>query len=101
MHVNQLAGRPGNDVMLVGSYRLDRWKFTWEAHHIGSNYLDRANMREVGVRNLHNAVLQLFFAVPGLTLSLEGRNLTDNRLADISGFPLPGRSFYATLNLKR
>jgi outer membrane cobalamin receptor len=98
---NQLAGRPADDVMLAGSYRFDRWAFIWDTHHIGSNYLDRANMREVGARNVHNAVVQFFFPVPGLKLSFEGRNLTDNRLSDISGFPLPGRSFYTTLGFKR
>jgi iron complex outermembrane receptor protein len=98
---NQLAARPANDVMLTGSYRFDRWGITWEAHHIGSNYLDRANMREVDARYLHNAVFQFFFPVPGLTFSVEARNLTDNSLSDISGFPLPGRSFYATIGLKR
>jgi iron complex outermembrane receptor protein len=98
---NQLAGRPQDDVLLVGAYRFDRWKVTWETHYIGSNYLDRANMREVGARGLHNLVLQAFLRVPGMTLSLEGRNLTDDRAADVSGFPLPGRSFYATLGLKR
>jgi iron complex outermembrane receptor protein len=100
-HGNQLAGRPRDDVLLVGAYRFDRWKVTWETHYIGSNYLDRANMREVGERGLHNLALQVFFRARAATLSLEARNLADDHAADISGFPLPGRSFYATLGVGR
>jgi iron complex outermembrane receptor protein len=93
---NQLPGRPRNDVMLVATYRSDRWKLTWEGHYIGANYLDRANMKDVPARNLHNVILQLVMPVRGLALIFEARNLTDDRVSDVSGFPLPGRSFYAT-----
>jgi outer membrane receptor protein involved in Fe transport len=32
-----------------------------------------------------------------LTLTLEVRNVTDETLLDVEGYPLPGRTFYATL----
>jgi iron complex outermembrane receptor protein len=97
---NLLPGRPTDDVMLVVAYRADRWKLTWEGHHIGANYLDRANLTDVPVRNLQNVILELFTPVRGLSLAIEGRNITDDRASDVSGFPLPGRSFYTTLSFK-
>jgi iron complex outermembrane receptor protein len=97
---NQLAARPGHDALLVVSYRADRWKLSWEGHHIGANYLDPANMQDIPARNLHNVVLQWFTPLPGFSVTAEARNVTDDRAADVSGFPLPGRSFYTTLSYK-
>jgi iron complex outermembrane receptor protein len=98
---NQLAGRPRDDASLAASYRSQWWKATWEAHLIGPNFLDLANMHEVPARNIHNAIVQAFTPVPGLSLSIEVRNVTNDRVRDVSGFPLPGRSLFTTLSYKR
>jgi outer membrane cobalamin receptor len=97
---NQLAGRPRDDAALSASYRARWWKAAWEAHYIGANFLDRANMQEVPARGIHNVVVQIFTPLPGLSYSAEVRNLTDDRVRDVSGFPLPGRSFYASFSYK-
>jgi iron complex outermembrane receptor protein len=97
---NQLASRPEHDALLVVSYRADRWRLSWEGHRIGANFLDPANMMEIPARDLHNVVLQWFTPLPGFTVTAEARNLTDDRAYDVSGFPLPGRSFYTTLSYK-
>jgi iron complex outermembrane receptor protein len=98
---NQLASRPRDDASLAASYRRRWWKATWEAHYIAANFLDLANMRGVPARNIHNAIVQVFTPLPGLSLSLEVRNLTNNRVRDVSGYPLPGRSLFTTVSYKR
>ncbi len=63
-------------------------EFSRESRH----FLDRANLRAVPVRALYN----LGGTVPlveGIFLSWELRNLTDNQVADLWGYPLPGRSY--------
>ena len=98
---NRLAGQPLHDAMAVASYRTRRWKLSWEAHYIGANFLRRANLDEVAARNLHSAIVQLFMPLPGLSFTVEARNITDERASDVSGYPLPGRSFYTTLSYRR
>jgi iron complex outermembrane receptor protein len=97
---NELAGRPRDDAALAASYRARWWGATWEAHYISANFLDRANMQEIPARGIHNAIAQAFTPVPGLSFSVEVRNVADNRVHDVSGFPLPGRSIYTTLSYK-
>jgi iron complex outermembrane receptor protein len=68
------------------------YELTRETHH----FLDRANLRPVPARILHslNTALELW---PGLVLSLEIDNLAGNQVADLWGYPLPGRSFFGSL----
>ena len=96
---NRLAGRPVHQAS--GRIEMTRtsWKAGYELHYIGSNYLDQANMTLVPARTIHNALLELSSA--GFSVSLEGRNLGDDRISDVNGFPLPGRSFYATVSYTR
>ena len=56
------------------------------------HFLDRANLRAVPVRAVFNLGGRLPLAA-GLSLSWELRNLTDDQVADLWGYPLPGR-FY-------
>ena len=90
----------GNDLPNAPRHRLDSrvtldlygteiyGEFSRESRH----FLDRANLRAVPVR----ALFTLGGTVPlagDLVLSWELRNLTDNRVADLWGYPLPGRSY--------
>ena len=96
---NRLAGRPVHQ----GSGRIELLRSSWtagyELHYIGANYLDQANMLEVPARAIHNLALEL--SSGGISLSFEGRNLGDDRISDVNGFPLPGRSFYTTVSYTR
>lgn len=63
-------------------------EFSRESRH----FLDRANLRPVPMRALYH----LGGSVPlvaGIFLSWDLRNLTDNQVADLWGYPLPGRSY--------
>jgi hypothetical protein len=74
---------------------------TYELHIIGSNYLDQANMKRVPAREIHNISLTVRPIGDGLAFTFEGYNLGDSRISDVSGFPLPGRSFFTTLRVTR
>ena len=97
---NDLPTRPRHDLNAAVSWVEEWWRLTYELHYIGANYLDRANMREVDARDLHNVIFKLETPVNGLSFSLEVRNVTDNQTSDVSGYPLPGRTAYSTVSYK-
>ncbi|MEE2659568.1 MAG: TonB-dependent receptor [Candidatus Latescibacterota bacterium] len=69
-----------------------RYELSAESRH----FLDRANLRPAPRRRVHTASLAaaLFGSV---RLRVEARNLTGNQMADLWGYPLPGRSLFHSL----
>jgi iron complex outermembrane receptor protein len=65
---------------------------------IGENYLNRANRERVPRRALAGASLSAERS--GVRVVLEGRNLGDQRAADVGGFPLPGRSLFLSCQVR-
>jgi iron complex outermembrane receptor protein len=96
-HGKRLPQRPAQE----GNLRLDWSHRAWGAgaslDWLGDDYLDRYNRYRVDARRLLGATLRAPFVRPTVALTLEGKNLTDDRVSDIAGFPLPGRSFYVAL----
>ena len=72
----------------------------YEVSRDSKHYLDRANLRSVPERTLHGVGVRVEFTA-GTRLALEIRNLTDNQTADLWGFPLPGRSFFVSIQADR
>lgn len=70
----------------------------YEFDVLGDNFLDRWNSVPVPRRELH--AVDLKFAWRALALHTGVRNLTDERVADVAKFPLPGRSFFATSSVR-
>lgn len=97
---NQLPGRPRDDLYLRVSYREFDLQPFYELNFIAANYLRRANRPEdrVDARALHSLGLAWTMPWTPLTATFEVRNLTDNQTEDVSGFPLPGRTFLGTLH---
>ena len=86
---HRLNGRVGLDLPLGTVH----YEFSRESRH----FLDRANLRTVPVRTLHHVGGR----VPlrgGIALSWALRNLRDNRVADLWGYPLPGRSYALSIH---
>ncbi|HUK62738.1 MAG TPA: TonB-dependent receptor, partial [Dongiaceae bacterium] len=87
-----------------GSLRCDWSHRAWGAgaslDWLGDDYLDRYNRYRVEARRLLGATLRAPLVRPALALTLEGKNLTDDRASDVAGFPLPGRSFYVALETR-
>ncbi|MDZ7860584.1 MAG: TonB-dependent receptor [Candidatus Krumholzibacteriota bacterium] len=100
---NELASTPAHEASFTVTLSARRCNLAWKLHYIGSNYLDRANMDRVPEREIHSISLETKPLGERFSITLEGRNLTNNQIRDISGFPLPGRSFYMTIkfNTKR
>jgi iron complex outermembrane receptor protein len=95
-HGNELPGRPQDDVALFVDVSFLRWNVSYELHRIGKNYLDPANQKLVPAREIHSVAVRLNLGEK-VSLTTQAQNLTDDRISDVSGFPLPGRSFYVTL----
>jgi iron complex outermembrane receptor protein len=96
---NELPGRPRDDVTLLLDYVRARWDVSYELNWIGRNYLDPANLRPVPAREIHNLALRLGLFTGWASLTGEVRNITNNQISDVNGFPLPGRSFYMTFGV--
>ena len=94
---NELPARPGHEASLSTELFSRRWSVTWEFHYMSSNYLDRANMYPSGERRIHDLVIAFRSPERGFSVSIEGHNLGDERVYDVSGFPLPGRTLFATI----
>jgi len=92
----QLPGRPRDEVYT--RLELSGWPGSvfYEYTHRSGLYLDQANFRRVGARDVHS-VGAAWPVLASLTLSFEARNLTDDQTSDVAGFPLPGRAFYGTI----
>jgi iron complex outermembrane receptor protein len=97
-HGNQLPLRPPVQVFTRAEWAPGRLRLTASLEYIGANYLDRANLRPVPDRLPVGASIA-FEPGGGLRLTLEGKNLGDDRIADVGGFPLPGRAVFASCEL--
>ncbi len=78
--------------------RLWPGRVFYEANVIADDFLDRANVRRVDSRILQNVGLELALPVPGVRVTLEAKNLGDDETRDVLGFPVPGRSYFATVS---
>ena len=82
-----------NADLSVGEHAL-RYELSRESRH----FLDRANsdLREVPGRFVHSAMARrrLWAAAE---LKFEVRNLTDDQIVDLWGYPLPGRSLFVSV----
>jgi iron complex outermembrane receptor protein len=62
-----------------------------------ANFRDQYNKVRVPERTIHNVGATVYLVSGKVHLTIEGKNLTDNQVADLWGYPLPGRSYYATV----
>lgn len=99
---NDLPGRP--ELQAFGRATIVDFAVEpfFEVDFTGKNFLDRANLVQSPNRTLLNtgADLVLGRVVPeleGAGLLFEAKNLTDNRILDVAGYPLPGRSFFGSV----
>jgi len=64
--------------------------------HVSGNAVDPANLVQLPARTLLGAGASVTYTPWGLRLIASARNLTDARVFDFVGFPLPGRSIFLT-----
>ncbi len=68
-----------------------RYSFNRESR----SFLDRANLNPIPARSVHTVAID-FRVVAEVVLSVEVRNLGNNQITDVWGYPLPGRSYFVS-----
>ena len=96
---NDLPNAPRHRSQLRMGSDAGRLYVHWDLRRESRHFLDRANLRPVPARTIHGAGARLQFTT-GISISAEIRNLTDNGVADLWGYPLPGRSVSISLSLE-
>ena len=94
----QLPGRPQNELYTRLELFGPLGRLFYEFNFVSGNFTDAANFNEVPSRDVHTIG---FTARPRdwLAVTFEARNVTDNQISDVGGFPLPGRSFFGTVKV--
>ncbi len=96
----RLPQRPEREAWARLDWTHARLRAAFEAHHLGENWLDRANRQRVAARTLLGASLSFAPGLDALRVTLEGKNLGNQRAADVGGFPLPGRSLFVSCQFR-
>lgn len=93
----------------VEYYQQDKFETGFRTTFIGAVFKDRTNEYQnyEPARWLHNIYFSFYIykakvdnASKELKVTFEAKNILDKRAFDIVGYPLPGRSYYVTLNAK-
>ena len=95
-----LSGRPRHEVHQGVELFAPFGKVVYELDYLAKNFLDNVEIFAVESRLLHNLTVTALPFGKSLKLTLELKNLTDNRIADTRGFPLPGRALFGTIEGK-
>ena len=96
----RLPLRPALQSFARLDWRRGGFRAVGDLQYIGADYLDRANFRPVPDRLLAGASLSFAPGAGGLRFTVEGKNLGDDRVSDVGGFPLPGRALFASCELR-
>ena len=96
-HGRQLPQRAARQSFARLNWRSGAWRFAGDVDYLGDTYLDRANFHLAPSRTLVGAAIGRSFHA--LSLLVEGRNLGDQLVEDVAGFPLPGRMLLVSLTL--
>lgn len=101
-HGNDLPGQPRVDVFARLEWGAERASIFTEVHYLGSSYLDSANLARISARDIVNVGARYSPTgwMDGSTFAFEARNVTDDQVADVFGYPLPGVSFFGSLTWK-
>jgi iron complex outermembrane receptor protein len=93
---NTLPGRPRHKASARADIRISRVSASYDYAFEGGNFLDQANRRKLDSRHIHSAALRVKVR-KSIQLGLDARNITDARVNDLWGYPLPGRSWFVSL----
>lgn len=91
----QLPGRFRHSWLGRAEYNPGRLKFYTEYISESDMYYDSANLLEASAKTEINCGLS--WLLDSWRFSLEARNISDERYEEFNGYPLPGRSFFASI----
>jgi iron complex outermembrane receptor protein len=92
-----LPGRPLHEFSGKAEFFSDTAALFYSYDFTAKNFLDRVNQLPTHSRNIHNIGISVT-PRKSVSASFEVKNITDSRIEDIFGFPLPGRSYFLTVN---
>ena len=100
---SRIASFDGNQ--LPGKFRhswLGRIEYNWQQLKLYTEYInesdmyyDSANLLEASTKTEVNCGLS--YLMDSWRISLEAKNIADDRYEEFNGYPLPGRSFFASI----
>ena len=93
---NALPGRPRHKAGARADIRIGRFSASYDYVFEDGNFLDQANRRELASRHIHSPSLRVSVR-KSIQLGLDAKNITDARVNDVWGYPLPGRSWSVSL----
>lgn len=93
---NRLPDRPESELYVKAELPWRNVTWGYELDYAANTWLDRANSLSVAARAIHNLSAEAVWPAYGVTARIEAKNITDDRVADALGYPLPGRSYAAT-----
>lgn len=96
----RLALRPGRQAFGRIAWRGRAVRLGATLQYVGDNYLNPSNRDRVASRTIAGASIALTPFGHDLALTVEGKNLGDNRIADVGGYPLPGRSVFVSCGFR-
>jgi iron complex outermembrane receptor protein len=98
-HGKRLPYEPKHELFVRTTWDGGRVAVWHEYHFEGEAYRDRANLPEnlSPATHVHGAGIRVEVVPGALSVTLEVNNLMDERIVDVEGYPLPGRTFFATL----
>ena len=91
-----LALRPGRQAYGRLAWRGRSLELSGNLQYIGDNHLNPGGRGLVASRTIAGASVTLLPFGSDLALTVEGKNLGDNQIQDVAGFPLPGRSLFVS-----
>jgi len=94
---NRLPGRPAHAFYARAEYHLGPGQLFYEIDLLASNFLDQANFHEVKDRTVHTIGIASRLPWAPLNVTVEVRNVSDNQVEDVGGYPLPGRSVFGSV----
>lgn len=95
-----LPGRPRNELHFGLTVFQPRWgEIFYTLDYIDGNYLDRTGILEVPSRTIHGAGITVT-PVRKIAITFEAKNIGNEQISDVLGYPLPGLSFFGTVSYK-
>jgi iron complex outermembrane receptor protein len=97
-----LPGRPSREAGVSAGLALGRGRLFYGFTYVGRNFTDPANTDSIALpaRYLHDLGYRLDLR-DGREAVFEVKNIGDDLIYDVAGYPLPGRSFQARLTWRR
>jgi iron complex outermembrane receptor protein len=97
----RLPQRPGREAYARADLTDGPVRLSGDVQYLGDDYRDRYNSPRYRVASRTLVGASVSTALHGAArLVLEGKNLGDRRLADVAGYPLPGRSVFVSMEVR-